>query len=257
MPLSNPYRIPKPKQDILWRGTLLQANEKGKSKLGGNEIYQAVLTSTHLWLWGELAIPLTTITKITTLNQGGGAGIYFHQALIDQNLIAHVRMEKFFFFPDRKRMAVFTTLLLEARENALAQTPGQGSIHAVAEALRSEAKCEICGDPHAALLAIGWLFSFGVVPFILEQNWNPVRPYLCRKHAIRTTCWHNFITSLVGWLGFPGIFTGPFYVWKNAFQLKKTFPISLPTFLFVVLCGLLVPIVTLSALWIWISLNVT
>lgn len=253
MPPSNPYRIPKPKQDILWRGTLRRANERGKSQLGCTDIYNALLTSTHLWLWDELAIPLTTITKITSLNQGGGAGIYFHQALIDQNLIAHVRMEKFFFFPDRKRMAVFTTLLQEARENALAQAPGQGSIHAVVETLRSEAKCEKCGDPHAALLAIGWLFSFGIFPFFWVQNWNPVRPYLCRKHAIRSTCWHNFITSLVGWLGFPGILTGPFYVWKNAFQLKKTFPISPPIFLLTVMCGLFVPIVTISLIRRWIS----
>lgn len=147
MPPSNPYRIPKPKQDILWRGTLRRANERGKSQLGCTDIYNALLTSTHLWLWDELAIPLTTITKITSLNQGGGAGIYFHQALIDQDLIAHVRMMNFFHFPDRKRMAVFTTLLLKARENTLAQAPGQGSIHAVAETLRSEAKCEKCGAP--------------------------------------------------------------------------------------------------------------
>lgn len=250
---SNPYRIPKPKRDRLWKGALREANEKGTFKGSGIYRYEAVLTATHLWLLPELAIPLQTIREITPLNNGGGLRVLFHHALSGQDQVIHVCMLNFFSFPDRRRMTEMTEKLRQAWEKALEQAPGQGDIQAVSQALMGEAKCEKCGSPHALVLESGWLFSVGIAPFLWMEKWTPKLPYLCQRHAIQATCWYNFITSFAGCFGIPSILTGPWRVWRNSFKLKKTFPVGVTAFLFSAACGLVIPVTAFTWVWRWFT----
>lgn len=249
----NPYRIPKPKTGILWSGRLFTSDKKGRHKTAGSNDCPAVLTSTHLWLWRELAIPLVSIKNILSFTEGAVLRIAFHQALIHQDLVVYLSARDFFSRRDKQKLATLQTALQEAWQTACEQT-GVQDFQAAMAALVSDVRCETCGSPHAALLESGYHFSLSLAPFFWGHDyWTTFRPYVCQRHAILTTCRNNFITSLIGYLGFPAIFTGPYHVWQNTRRLQKLFPIGPVTALATLLTGFLVPLLVLISLWLWFT----
>lgn len=247
----NPYRIPKPKTGILWKGSLFTVNE-GTLRLTRFDSFSAILTSSHLWLWSELAIPLLTIKSINLLKEGRILSIDFHQALTHQDLVLNLSAHDFFSRADKRKLAILLNELNQAWQAACLQS-GEPTFSAALQTLSSEARCEVCGQLPAALLESGYHISFGIAPFFWNDRWKPVCPYVCQRHAIIITCRNNFITSLLGFLGFPGILTGPWYIGKITLRLKKTFPVSILTLGATLLCGLLVPAIASVFLWKWFN----
>jgi hypothetical protein len=250
---GNPYRIAKPKQGVLWRGQLRPATAHGRRTGSGLIRHNAVLTATYLWIWEELAIPLRTVKEIVPLNKGGAMRMVYHDALTGQDRHLQVCLLNFFGFLDRKKMAVAMQALTGAWQAALTLEPAESTLEVAAEELRREARCEKCGSSDAAVLESGYLFSIGILPFAWAEKWRPVSRFLCRRHAIMATCGYNFLTSLIGHLGFPGILTGQYRVWRNVAALKRVFPVSLPTQLVAGLCGLLVPAAVCVVVWRWVA----
>ncbi len=246
---GNPYRIPKPKKNVLWRGTLRPATEAGKFKGSGLNRYEAVLTPTHLWLWNELAIPLQAVTEITPLNDGGAVRITYLHALLRRDEAVHLCMLNFFSFLDRDKLARAVATINEAWQKASESLPGNGDFRAKVVTLISDAKCETCGNPNAKVLESGYQISFGLLPLFHMERWMPKHPYLCRRHAIMTTFGYNFLTSLVGCLGIPGIITGPFWAWRNALQLKKAFSVNSLVVFLAGLTGIFLPVTAFVVLW--------
>jgi hypothetical protein len=84
-----------------------------------------------------------------------------------------------------------------------------------------ELGCETCGRSDARKVELGSFYCVGVFPFLGAYKWDPTTRYLCEEHAGRKCLALSLVTTLVGYLGFPGIFVAPFRVHMNVSALKK------------------------------------
>ena len=242
-PQGNPYRIAKPTDGILWNGTFW----------GSNDSYRAVLTTQYLWLWKELAIPLVSIKKVILTENGRTMRIIFHQGLIHQDLAIELFMVDFFSRRDQRRLAEAWAVIHKAWSATLTPAP-ENSMPQGLKSLLSQASCEVCGNPKAALLESGYHISFGILFSPIDvAKWVPVRPYVCTRHAIAVTCRNNLITSLTGYFGIPAIFTGPYHVWRNALRLRQVYSVSPAVALCAGICGMLLPLTVITLLYRWLA----
>lgn len=242
----NPYRIPKPKTGRLWTGTLRHVREDGRFKGFSTQRYDAILTSTHLWLSKELAIPLQSIIELGSIDQGQSLSLRYLHALSRDMQEIRFTMVNFWSGVDTQKLAQFTHAIQTAWQTV---RPPSRDLQSLLDLLGTDACCETCGSAQASLLNSGYHLSIGIFPWAWMARWTPVRPYLCQRHAVNATCRNNLLTSALGSLGIPGVITAPFYAIKNTLRLKKTHAIAVPNLIFTALCGLIGPI--LIGLYIW------
>lgn len=246
---GNPYRIPKPKQRVLWKGKFYLATAKGKFSGTGLDKWYAVLTADYLWLSSEIAIPLQTVRYIELLNKEGAISIVYYNTLSGQEEVVLLCMLNFLGFHDRKKVRQFNATIQEAIGALPSDSrPGTDLIQVLPDELDIQAGCEKCGSQEAALVELGIFYCFGIYPIAGAYWWKPSRRYLCRDHALRKCTMYNLATSLCGYLGFPGIFVAPIRVWMNISTVKRSFPLSVGIICGEVLTGILLPIIAIGYL---------
>ena len=86
--------------------------------------------------------------------------------------------------------------------------------------------CEVSGDANATHTTCGIYYCFGIYPLLGAYGWQPRERYLSKKYAIRECLKSNFITSLVGYWGIPGIIMAPVKMWSNIKSLHDKHGIS-------------------------------
>lgn len=247
MTLGNPYRIRKPKKDILWKGSFRPSTEKGKFTGQGLIKFNAVITSDYLWISSELSIPLQTIQKIDLLNKEGALSIIYHNALSGHDEVIFLCMLDFFGFYHRKKVREFRKILQQTISNLPKKEPND-PVQTFSEKPNLDAGCEKCGETDAALVQLGTFYCIGVYPIFGAYSWQPKRRYLCQAHAVQACMQCNLSTALLGYLGFPGIIVAPIRVWKNISAIKEVFSISQGTVIGELIMGISLPIILVSCL---------
>jgi hypothetical protein len=252
----NPYRRPKPKnpENILWRGAVWEASEKGRARFKQFGRVRAILTPQCLWLSRELVIPLLSLKSVSTISDGRALRIVYCHGLLLKDEVVHLCILNFFSRRDRKRLEKLKEALLSAWKRSVDEAPeGVTSALEAAQFLARDSRCERCGSPHAAVLDSGYVVAVGIL-FLAWGEWRRgQRLYLCRRHAIFHALWNNLITSAVGHIGFPAILVGQIQVWTNALNLKRSHKVSATVVQLAGLSGTLLPAVVVILLWRWVS----
>jgi len=215
--LRNPYRIKKPKSEVVLR-LAFRFQDQVNETLARGELR---LTREYLWLSRELAIPLATITDVELVAKRRIVQITYVDILEEDTKAVQIHGIGFFGRSARLNQRLHDSLL-----NELEHAPSAEVF------FREEGEvpvgCETCGRPEAALIQLRSVACFGVYPICGVLAWSPTKRYLCAKHAMRT-CNHVCLrTALVGNLGFPGLLVSPWVVWRNLRALGQTFSASLP-----------------------------
>jgi len=208
IPPVNPYRMPKPDKDILFKGIFMPATAGGRYREGSIFPLFVRLTPDCLWLSRELSIPLRDIAGLELLLNDRALRIDFHNRL-------EGRMESTCLCAmDLLGIGIYSTAkvraLREAVERARAGNSAGPEGTAAPPRQPEPTGCEACGDSHAAMVHMNRFTCFGLYPLVGIMAWGPRRRLLCSKHARREVLTSIAGNALLGNLGFPGFLVTPF-----------------------------------------------
>jgi hypothetical protein len=247
----NPYRMPKPDKDILFKGTFMSATEGGRYHEGSIFPLFVRLTAGCLWLSRELSIPVRDIKGMELLRNDRALRVdYYHRLEGRMESVCLCAM-------DLLGIGLYSTRKVRALHKAIDKVrvlEANGLYASAAGAPRAEATgCESCGDSNAAMVHMNSLSCFGLYPLAGIYVWVPRRRFLCRKHAKREALISIAGNALLGNLGFPGFLVTPVGIARTLWSLHKAHRPGWPTILAGALLALVVPAVTTVLILYWLD----
>ncbi len=83
--VKNPFRIPKPKDDIIFKGNFVAATVEDNQAGDVFDRLNVILTTRHLWLTAELSIPLSSIKSVGLIKKDRVIEIVYRHWLEQQD----------------------------------------------------------------------------------------------------------------------------------------------------------------------------
>ncbi|MGA1794414.1 MAG: hypothetical protein ACMUIL_01030 [bacterium] len=201
---SNPFRQPIPKQGIILRLRVWTATNEGKDDTRTNFYFLA--TNEYLWFGRDLSVPLAWVSEVGPV--GPGFHIKWKNPINGTTEQAFLCVRTLLGYNKRRRDEIVSMLQeflggVSASASPVEVQPDPTS--AVVQADPTLAVCEVCGAPQAKQYDLVWFTNI-----IAYWSFRPDRKVLCPDHARPALRRMLLSNSLLGPIGFPGIFFIPY-----------------------------------------------
>jgi len=235
--------MPKPRKDILFKGTFLPATPGGRYVEGSILPFFVRLTPAYQWISRELSVPVPHIISAEPFRNNRALKIAFY------NHIENRHEECFLCAMDLLGIGLYSTRKILALAEAIKEARNLPAQEAPLEATG----CETCGDQDAAMVHMLYVTSIGIYPVLGLFHWQHRRRLLCRRHATRQVMGGIARNALLGNLGFPGVLLTPIAIASSLWSLRKAHRAGWGAILMGTLLAVAVPTAAAVAVLYWLG----